>query len=122
MKKLFCLFLVLFLSSCATWSTSSVKKYGSSASYESTKVEDIILTTKDITNKKYTVIADITTSVRKTTLLNSDPTEANVNIRLKEKAAKLGADAVILVSYGKVGVGLTSWGVLEGKGRAVKFD
>ncbi|MEO4044572.1 hypothetical protein AAFN47_23460 [Hoeflea sp. CAU 1731] len=63
----------------------------------------------------------MTATVRKTTILNADPTEAQVQEQLRKKAAQMGADAVILVRYGTVGIGLNSWGVLEGKGRAVPF-
>jgi uncharacterized protein YbjQ (UPF0145 family) len=41
---------------------------------------------------------------------------------LRAEAAKLGADAVIQVRYGNVGVSLMSWGSLDGKGRAIVFD
>ena len=44
-----------------------------------------------------------------------------VREKLKEEAAKLNADAVVLIRYGTVGVSLWSWGSLEGRGRAVKF-
>lgn len=45
-----------------------------------------------------------------------------VNNRLRTEAAKLGADAVIQVRYGTVGMGLVSWGSLDGKGRAIAYD
>jgi hypothetical protein len=34
----------------------------------------------------------------------------------------MGADAVVLVRYGTVGIGLMSWGALDGEGRAIKFN
>ena len=40
---------------------------------------------------------------------------------LKLTTAALGADAVVLVRYGKSGMGLLTWGSMEGKGRAVKY-
>lgn len=107
----------------ATWSHSTVDRLDgvSQESYEVTKQENITITSLDITNKKYVVIGDITATVNKTTVFHSDPTRELVNAKLKEEAASLGADAVILVRYGKVGMGLMSWGSLEGKGRAIKF-
>ena len=66
-------------------------------------------------------LGDISVSVNKTTVFNADPTREQINSKLKEKAASLGADAVILVRYGKGGIGLMTWGHLEGKGRAIKF-
>jgi uncharacterized protein YbjQ (UPF0145 family) len=67
------------------------------------------------------VVGDISVNVNKTTIFNEDPTREKVNEKLREDAAKLGADAVILVRYGTVGIGLMSWGSLDGKGRAVVF-
>lgn len=67
------------------------------------------------------MLADIEATVNKTTIFHDDPTPQLVNEKLREEAAKLGADAVILVRYGTVGVSLMSWGSLDGKGRAVVF-
>lgn len=81
----------------------------------------ILVTASDITNRKYRVIGDIDVTVNKTTLFHADPTRELVNKELQEKAAEMGADAVILVRYGTVGVSFMSWGSLDGKGRAVAF-
>ncbi len=80
------------------------------------------ITESDITNRKYTVLGDVEATVRKTTVFNRDPTEEEVNEKLKKVAAKMGADAVILVRYGKVGVSALSWGALNGKGRAIVYN
>ncbi len=61
-------------------------------------------------------------TVNKTTLFHPDPTPELVDQKLRDKAAELGADAVILVRYGTVGVSLISWGSLDGKGRAIIFE
>lgn len=81
---------------------------------------EIIITENDIPDKKYKVLDDISVTAGKTTIFHDDPTKENVNNLLKKKAAKLGADAVILVRYGTVGIGM-SWGDLKGNGRAVKI-
>ena len=44
-----------------------------------------------------------------------------VDDELRKEAAKIGADAVILVRYGTVGISFMSWGSLDGQGRAVAF-
>jgi predicted metal-dependent phosphotriesterase family hydrolase len=88
---------------------------------KATSIERIILTETDITDKKYESLAELEVNVNKTTIFHADPTKEDVNKKLKEEAAKLGADAVVLVRYGTVGVSLMSWGSLNGKGRAVKF-
>ena len=76
----------------------------------------------DITDRTYTVLGDIKVTVNKTTIFNKDPSPALVDEELREKAAKMGADAVILVRYGTVGVSMMSWGSLDGQGRAIKFN
>jgi uncharacterized protein YbjQ (UPF0145 family) len=81
----------------------------------------IVLTTGDITDRKYQAIGDIEVTVNKATIFDRDPTPALVDEQLREKAAELGADAVIFIRYGTVGVSLFSWGSLDGEGRAVYF-
>jgi ABC-type glycerol-3-phosphate transport system substrate-binding protein len=119
---------VLTLAGCATWSTSSVDNSSADAkptitSEHSSRKDPskIEITDKDIVNRKYQPLGDVTVTVNKTTIFNKDPTQEMVNIKLQEKAAELGADAVILVRYGNGGISLFSWGSLEGKGRAIKF-
>src|SRR5258708_27504077 len=109
------------LAGCATWSTGSVdrKEYAGRASR--TEPAKITVSESD-SSRKYVSLGDITVTVNKTTVFNVDPTRAMVNDKLKEKAAELGADAVILVRYGEGGMSLLSWGSLEGKGRAIKYQ
>lgn len=123
---------LLALSACATWSTSSVtpsrKPVAPAATASApqstrskTKSAQIIVTETDITDRPYTVLGDISVTVNKTTIFNADPTKERVAQKLREEAATIGADAVVLVRYGTVGIGLMSWGSLDGKGRAVTF-
>jgi hypothetical protein len=81
----------------------------------------IVITEDDITNRTYRVLADLEVTANKATLLHDDPTPQDIDNKLRVAGAKLGADAVILVRYGTVGVSLFSWGTLDGQGRAVKF-
>lgn len=132
----------LALSACATWSHTEVKPAtGSAASTgqttneygeqtaavpeapksEQTNPDTILLTKEDIFDKKYEVVGDLRVTVNKTTLFHADPTPTLVDVKLKEEASKLGADAVILVRYGTVGISFFSWGSLDGQGRAIKF-
>jgi len=116
----------LALAGCAsTWSTSSVDSSSADAVATSAPRKSpakIMLTHGDIKNRGYKLIGDITVTVNKTTAFDANPTQEMVAAKLKEKAAEMGADAVIFVRYGKVGMGILSWGSLEGKGRAVKFN
>lgn len=114
--------LALFLfTGCSTWSSSNVQLNKNIEVKEITNEENIVLMQGDITDKQYTVLAELSVDVNKTTLFHKDPTQEDANKKLKEEAAKIGADAVIFVRYGTVGVSLFSWGSLNAKGRAIKF-
>ena len=119
--------LVLSLTGCAgTWSTSEVQNPGSTpitavAGKKPKTPAAILVTEKDVTDKKYRVLGDIDVTVNKTTIFHADPTREKVDEELKLKAVELGADAVILVRYGTVGVSMMSWGSLNGKGRAIAY-
>jgi uncharacterized protein YbjQ (UPF0145 family) len=120
-----------FLAGCATWSTSDVVPAagaGSATAKQSTTVtrpartpDTVLVTEKDITDRPYESLGDITVTVNKTTIFNADPTPELVNQKLREKAAALGADAVIEVRYGTPGISFMSWGSMDGKGRAVAY-
>ena len=117
--------LVLFgVSGCATWSSSSVDTSAAASSSEAvqpTRYDKMLMTEGDYPDRKYVSLGDVTVNVNKTTVFHAAPTRDMVNQKLKEEAAKLGADAVVLVRYGSVGVSALSYGSLEGKGRAIKF-
>lgn len=127
LKFLLLLASVSVLAGCATWSTSNVDSKAAETNSTTaaltmkTPVSSIQVTDADVVDKKYVSLGDITVNVNKTTLFHPNPTPEIVNERLKEKAYELGADAVILVRYGQGGIGLLSWGSLEGKGRAVRY-
>ena len=118
--------LVLFgTTGCATWSTTSVDTADSAppaTTAQPKRPHEVLLTESDISDRKYSSLGDINVTVNKTTVFHPNPTREMVNQKLKEEAAKLGADAVIQVRYGTVGVSFMSWGSLDGKGRAIKFD
>ena len=67
-------------------------------------------------------LGDISVTVAKNTIFDDDPTPALVDEALRKRAAELGADAVILVRYGTVGMGVFTWGKIDGNGRAIAFD
>lgn len=125
MKRIAATLVVLSIAGCATWSTSSVDTSNAhrapSDALEEKNAADIVVTEGDATDRQYESLGDITVTVNKTTLFHPEPTPELVNERLQKRAAKLGADAVILVRYGKGGVSFVSWGSLEGKGRAIRY-
>jgi len=114
----------VLLSGCASWSTSSVDRdqQQASISTQATDPAKIQVIEGDVTDRKYTSLGDITATINKTTVFNASPTKEMVNDKLKQEAAKLGADAVILARYGDGGISFLSWGSLQGKGRAIKFQ
>ena len=118
----------LLLGGCSSYSSANVKPAAASAEAPATAAATsptdpaaIIVTEEDITDRPYETLGEIEVTVNKTTIFNADPTPELVNERLREEAAKLGADAVVLARYGTVGVSLMSWGSLDGRGRAVRF-
>ena len=126
-KLLAALAAVTFLTTgCATWSTASVdggdKATVGAIATTKTPAAQIVLTDQDVVDRKYAVLGDITATVNKTTVFHPNPTREMVNEEFRKKAHEMGADAVILIRYGEVGVSLMSWGSLEGKGRAIKFN
>jgi hypothetical protein len=130
MKATICLRLGLVLGAMALlpacadgWSTSQVSGRPSAAlGKKPTAPDKIQIVEGDITDRPYKSLGDISVTVNKTTIFNADPTPQMVNQRLQTRAAELGADAVIQVRYGTVGIGLMSWGSLDGKGRAIVFE
>lgn len=128
MKRLaYAISLILVLNGCATWSQSNVVRPNEvvpvSASATSTETDPakVLLSETDIADRKYVVLGDVEVTVNKTTLFHPDPTREMVQQELRAEAAKLGADAVILVRYGTLGISAFSWGSLDGRGRAVRF-
>ena len=121
----------LLVSGCATWSHSTVAKpqerqglplvESGAGTRAPTNPAKILVTEDDISDRPYESLGDISVTVNKTTLFHPDPTPELVAEKLREEAAKLGADAVILVRYGTVGVSFVSWGSLDGKGRAIRY-
>src|SRR4051812_29333924 len=102
--------LSLSLAGCATWSTSDVAPAGATAASPQASASSatarnraarlpsaVLVTEKDITDRPYESLGDVSVTVNKTTIFHPDPTPALVNQRLQEKAAELGADEVIQV-------------------------
>jgi uncharacterized protein YbjQ (UPF0145 family) len=121
------------LAACGTYAVSSVQPVGTTPStFGPTKTVAkadaptppalIVVTENDITDRPYKSLGDISVTVKKVTIFDQDPTREKVAEALRQEASKLGADAVVLVRYGTVGIGLFSWGQIDGQGRAVAFQ
>ena len=109
---------VLMMAGCAPYSTNS------NISFESTIIDApktvVIITRGTIGHRKYKEIGEIEAKVKKSMAYHPDPTEEQANVVLSEKAKRLGADAVINVTY-EIKKSYTSWGVITASGIAVKF-
>ncbi len=75
----------------------------------------------DITDRPYTVVAEVTAGIRKPTIFSKEASQKKVYRELWERAEKLGADAVINARYGDAHVTAFSWGKTNATGTAVKF-
>lgn len=119
--------LALSVSACTTWATSNVKPStggpvaAAAAGRPTLDPSRIVVLTGDLPNRPYDVLGDIEVTVNKSMAFFPDPKPADVDAKLREQAAAMGADAVILVKYGKVGLSWVSYGSLDGSGRAVRF-
>ena len=123
MKLFIPLLLLVLLSGCATYSST---KFISAESYETVISDKIIIPsevviTSDNINKEYTIMGKIEVTVNKTTAFHPDPTKEIVDLALQEKAAAIGADAVIEVVYHGPRISFASWGTMEGVGTAVQY-
>ncbi|MGC8816213.1 MAG: zinc-ribbon domain-containing protein [Candidatus Hadarchaeum sp.] len=67
----------------------------------------------------FDVIGPVQARVHAATALSPEPTLDEVNQKLREKALKMGANAVINVEYKRQKLTLTAWKVLTAKGQAV---
>ena len=76
----------------------------------------------DITDRPYTVLGDVKAGVRKATVFSKEPSQVKIYRELWERAEKLGADAVVKVTYGDSHVSAFSWGKTNATGIAVRFN
>jgi hypothetical protein len=111
--------LLAMLGACAT---SPASPQPAAAGRAPTPVDKIEITEGYVSDRPYKSLGEVSVRVDKLRNLNFSPTRAMVDERLRVEAAKLGADAVIQVRYRDVGVTWSTWGHLDGRGRAVVFD
>lgn len=111
--------IVIGLNGCGAYRTDSGI---TPPSAETKTVKTSILVTKNsLDDKNCTVIQNIEATVKKLTLFHADPTKEQVDFVLAEKGKKLGANVVKNVKY-ESGIGMTTWGYIDGEGEAAKCD
>jgi len=85
-----------------------------------TPMDKILISELDILDRPYVLIGDVSVS-EKSLIPFKSPDKASAELKLREEAFKLNADAIIFVSYTsseKSWVGTQS---METRGKAVKF-
>ena len=81
------------------------------------KITDIAIHA-DCVTQPYKMLGEITAKVSKGSLFSKSPTIEDVNFKLQEVASKMGANAVVNVTYSR-GMSLMSYEVLKAVGTAV---
>jgi hypothetical protein len=72
-------------------------------------------------DEPYDVLSDLEITVRQRTAMGQVPTRDDAVRALQAQAGKLGAHAVIMVSFGNMGMSWWSYNELQGHGRAIRF-
>ena len=122
-KSILILGTIIALTGCGpTWDTSNANDGSSTTVAANTPASEIRLFSGDYPHRKYEVVKNnLRVSVNKTTIFNASPTAQMVKEKMQQEAAKLGADAILFAKISSVRVGMASWGVREGSGKAVRF-
>ncbi|MEP0188985.1 MAG: hypothetical protein ABJP70_05110 [Erythrobacter sp.] len=76
---------------------------------------------EDITDKPYKIVGPVSAGVRKATIFSKKPSKQKIYNEVWERGEKMGADAVVNVTYDDAKVTLDSWGKTRALGFAVKF-
>ncbi len=90
---------------------------GAGAATAAARIEDIEIWAGEPA-REYRVLAPLKARVTAATLLSKTPTVEDVNLKLREQASLLGANAVINVAYQR-GVSATSWKALTAQGTGI---
>ena len=94
--------------------------YASGRSLQQTDPNQIELHRTEVA-RPYAVLGDIEVTMRQQGSLGEVPDESMVDRELRLRAAAMGAHAVILVHYGRMGASWWSWNELKGVGRAIRY-
>lgn len=89
--------------------------------YSALMAAKVPVTTADITDRPYRVIAHVQRNVRKATLFSKGASPEKLERELWERGQKVGADAVVNARYGNERVTGMSWGANKVEGDAIKF-
>jgi uncharacterized protein YbjQ (UPF0145 family) len=76
---------------------------------------------EDITDRPYKIVGPVSAGVRKATIFSKSPSQQKIYNEVWERGEKMGADAVVNVTYGDAQISLDSWGKTRALGFAIKF-
>ena len=69
----------------------------------------------------YDVLADLQITLRQSSAFGEKPTRNEAVRILQDRAARIGAHALVLVDFGHQGMSWWSYNELQGHGRAIRF-
>jgi hypothetical protein len=85
-----------------------------------TSPEAIAVYTTDI-DMPYDVLGDVEVTLRQRSAFGEMPTKDKAVRELQQQAGRIGAHAIIMLSFGELGMSWWSYNELKGHGRAVRF-
>lgn len=80
-----------------------------------------IVTEGEISDRPYTELGIVTAKAGKLTWVSRNPDRGDIDLKLRDKARQIGADAVVRVTYTPTGASMMSWGGIKDEGIAIKF-
>lgn len=83
--------------------------------------DGFIVTEGDISDRPYTELGTVTAKAGKLTWVSRNPDRGDVDMKLRDKARAMGADAVVRVQYTPTGASAMSWGGIKAEGLAIKY-
>lgn len=83
--------------------------------------DGFIVTEGNISDRPYTVLGTVSAKAGKLTWVSRNPDRGDIDLKLRDKARQIGADAVVRVHYTPTGASMMSWGGIKGEGVAIKF-
>lgn len=89
--------------------------------YAALQAARVPVTTGDITDRPYRVVAHVERNVRKATIFSKGASQEKLENELWERGRKVGADAIVNARFGGERVVAMSWGANKVEGDAVKF-
>ena len=95
-------------------------RYAEGRAPRQTVPAQIIVVANDIPEPYY-VLADLDVVVRQRSAMGDTPRRDVAVQALREQAARIGAHAVVLTTFGEEGMSFWSYHELRGHGRAVRF-